>query len=122
MRTSTEIKAEINKSKAMNSCGLNYKAWATSDYMKALESELKAAEESEATVAEDTGLTDEELSNLIENIADLSDRLSNAKRDAEKLLGTMVDSIVLDDLICDEDDYECATLDDIKYDIDIDLE
>lgn len=114
MRTSTEIKAEITKAKMMNSCGLNYKAWATGDYMKALESELKAALESEATVVETNGLTDEELMNLEANISDLSARL-----EAGVKIGCLkADTIVFDDLICDEDDYECATLDDIRYDID----
>lgn len=122
MRTSTEIKAEITKAKAMNSCGLNYKAWTASDYMKSLESELNTALESEATVEEALSLTDEEFSNLMENLADLSDRLSNAKAGAERILGMTVDTIVFDDLICDEDDYECATLEDIRHAIDFDQE
>lgn len=122
MRTPTEIMAEINKAKAMNSCGLGYKAFMNSEYMMALEAELNDALESEADTVEANGFTAEELENLMANIADLNDRLNNAKRDAEKLVGTMVDSIALDDLICDEDDYECATLDDIKYGIDINWE
>lgn len=129
MRTPTEIRAEINKAKAMNSCGLGYKAFMNSDYMKALEAELQDAMESEATPAEAeattveaVGFTAEELQNLSANLADLSDRLNNAKRTAEKLVGTMVDTIALDDLLDDEDDYECATLDDIKHCIDINLE
>lgn len=121
MRTPTEIRAEIAKAKAMNSCGLDYKKFMSSDYMKALEAELQDALESEATPAEDHGFTAEELENLAANIADLSDRLNNAKDRAEKLLGTMVETIALDDLIGD-DDYECATLDDIKYCIDINWE
>ena len=122
MRTPAEIKTEIAKAKAMNSCGLDYKKFMSSDYMRALEAELQDALESEATPAEDHGFTAEELENLRANIADLSDRLNNAKRTAEKLVGTMVDTIALDDLLDDEDGYECATLDDIKYGINLNLE
>ena len=129
MRTSTEIKSEINKAKAMNSCGLGYKAFMSSDYMRALEAELHDAMESEATPAEAVatqveavGFTDEELENLRANIADLSDRLNNAKDRAEKVLGMTVDTMAFDDLAGDEDDYECATLDDIRYSININLE
>ena len=122
MRTPTEIKAEIAKAKAMNSCGLNYKAFMNGEYMKSLEAELQDAIESEANTSEPNAFTAEELENLTANIADLSDRLNNAKRTAEKLVGTMVDTIVLDDLLDDEDDYECATLDDIKYSIEFNLE
>lgn len=122
MRTSTEIKAEINKAKTMNSCGAGYKAFLSSDYMKALEAELNDALESEATLEEALGFTAEELKNLNENLADLSARLADAKGKAERILGMTVDTIVFDDLICDEDDYECATLDDIKYSINFNLE
>ena len=122
MRTSTEIKAEIAKAKAMNSCGLGYKAFLSSDYMKALDAELKEALGSEATIEEALGFTAEELKSINENLADLSERLANAKGKAERILGMTVDNITFDDLIGDEDDYECATLDDIKYSINFNLE
>lgn len=121
MRTPDEIRAEIAKAKAMNSCGLDYKKLMSSDYMRALEAELQDALESEATPAEAHGFTAEELENLLANLADLSDRLKSAKAGAERILGMTVETMVFDDLICDEDDYECATLDDIRYDIDFDL-
>jgi Zn-dependent oligopeptidase len=121
MRTSTEINAEINKAKMMNSCGINYKAFATSDYMKSLESELKQALECESQ-AEAEDFTDEEFSNLIANIEDMSDRLTNAKNNAEKLVGTKADWFVFDELLDDEDDFSAATLDDVRYAIDFDME
>lgn len=112
MRTSTEIQAEITKAKAMNSCGLNYADWAKSDYMTSLQSELRAALEAEATLEDQGSFTEEELENISANIIDLSDRL---------ITGVKADKIIFDDIF-DEDDYECATLDDIKYDINFDME
>lgn len=114
MRTSTEIKAEIAKSKAMNSCGMGYKAFATGEYMKSLEAELNDALESEANTVEAHGFTAEELENLTANLADLSARLAT---NATKVNGTKVDLVIFDEMILDEDDYS-TTLEDVRYSID----